>query len=381
MIIRAPTNLKKGFTLVELIVVIAILGILAGVAIPAYNGYIQKAREAADQQLLSAVNTAFAAACAENGVDPKGLTVDDFDLSSNKKIDVTHCFGTSYDDAFLRYYADNEAKEFSYYTGLTYNSASGVFVGSNGEGSGGTKNLSFTDKNGKTIYYTQESVDAYLASNYSKKDATVWTGAVKGLADTLGNQHDVLTSLLADETFSSYLTGAKVDADNDKAVANALVTFTAHTLSEIDVSSAGLNGNYDHDLAIMKSLISPGKEPSYAQKAAAAAFLYALSGGYASSRQSRGDTHAQDIFNNPDVYDAGTVMAYMNNLDQAKYASYLASDEGKADLDGMVSAMSLVNANETQLLAYLGENNNWNFSNGNIVDVIREILKQGTTNP
>lgn len=58
-----------GFTLVELIVVIAILAILAGVAIPAYSGYIEKANEAEDQQLLAAINTAFAAACAMNGED------------------------------------------------------------------------------------------------------------------------------------------------------------------------------------------------------------------------------------------------------------------------------------------------------------------------
>ena len=33
-----------GFTLVELIVVIAILAILAGIAVPAYSGYIEKAK-------------------------------------------------------------------------------------------------------------------------------------------------------------------------------------------------------------------------------------------------------------------------------------------------------------------------------------------------
>ena len=47
-----------GFTLVELIVVIAILAILAGVAVPAYSGYIKKAEQAGDLQILSTVNTA-----------------------------------------------------------------------------------------------------------------------------------------------------------------------------------------------------------------------------------------------------------------------------------------------------------------------------------
>ena len=44
-----------GFTLVELIVVIAILAILAGVAVPAYSGYIKEANKTADQNLVSEV--------------------------------------------------------------------------------------------------------------------------------------------------------------------------------------------------------------------------------------------------------------------------------------------------------------------------------------
>lgn len=44
-----------GFTLVELIVVIAVLAILGGVAVPAYSGYVKKANMGADQSLASEV--------------------------------------------------------------------------------------------------------------------------------------------------------------------------------------------------------------------------------------------------------------------------------------------------------------------------------------
>ena len=66
---------KAGFTLVELIVVIAILAILAGVAIPVYSGYIKKANEAADNQFLSAVYTAVTSTYATETSAPTKISV------------------------------------------------------------------------------------------------------------------------------------------------------------------------------------------------------------------------------------------------------------------------------------------------------------------
>lgn len=65
----------KGFTLVELIVVIAILGILAAVAVPAYTGYINKAEQAADMQVLSSINTAVQGLAAAEEKTVTNITV------------------------------------------------------------------------------------------------------------------------------------------------------------------------------------------------------------------------------------------------------------------------------------------------------------------
>ena len=82
---------KAGFTLVELIVVIAILGILAAVAVPTYTGYIARAHEAADLQVLSSVATATTGIAAADGQNVTNITV----TKSSGAISATLTGGTS----------------------------------------------------------------------------------------------------------------------------------------------------------------------------------------------------------------------------------------------------------------------------------------------
>ena len=58
---------EKGFTLVELLVVIVILGVLAGIGVPTYRGFIHRSYEAATLAELQAVSMAIKYYFIEHG--------------------------------------------------------------------------------------------------------------------------------------------------------------------------------------------------------------------------------------------------------------------------------------------------------------------------
>lgn len=66
-------NNKKGFTITELVIVIAVIAILAAVLIPTFSGVIKKAKLSNDTQVAANLNRHINLYCVENGLDEENL--------------------------------------------------------------------------------------------------------------------------------------------------------------------------------------------------------------------------------------------------------------------------------------------------------------------
>ncbi len=86
-------QLQKGFTLIELMIVVAIIGILAAVALPAYQDYTVRAKVSEVILAASAAKTSVSEAAQTIGALPAAASVS-FDSMSSKYVASTSWDGT-----------------------------------------------------------------------------------------------------------------------------------------------------------------------------------------------------------------------------------------------------------------------------------------------
>ena len=117
---------KKGFTIVELVIVIAVIAILAGVMIPTFSGIIKTANESAEmQKVTAAYKEAYAIALSDDG----NVTADDFDTTP-EAANATVVYEGITVGAYTFEYTDStwSVKEGTGTTGYTYSFADGKWT-------------------------------------------------------------------------------------------------------------------------------------------------------------------------------------------------------------------------------------------------------------
>ncbi len=82
-------TIQKGFTLIELMIVVAIIGILAAIAIPAYQDYTVRAKIQEAVNLSNPARTALGIACSE-GTLTGATQITDLGLSAPATYDAKY---------------------------------------------------------------------------------------------------------------------------------------------------------------------------------------------------------------------------------------------------------------------------------------------------
>jgi len=373
---------EGGFTLVEMLVVIAILGILGGVGTVGYQGYVAHAREKADKEIIAVVNSAFASACLENRIDVPTVTeatvsVLDQTVRGLSTVTATGADIDAIAPAFDRYFAGNEGSTFSTenVNSLVWNVTEGTF-----EISAAATALRITLSSGKTLIVSAEDVDAITNSTYADMGYT----GVKNALNNVRQSGETLAGICSTLGLSGRLTNAfsafgiidssKLDSMNDaldrsellnpflsreernqiNAEYNQAIQETANGLSMVTAKYLASGGNVNELIEIELGNSSAGVIRPLAtgtggtKTVSAIAVQYALASGFANSSAAEGITVGNTGLTVSEYLasaeDPVTAINTVKNLDAYKN-KYVGTEQYENDKNGFVGTMSLLGDN------------------------------------
>ena len=122
---------KKGFTLIELIVVIAIIGVLAAILVPAMLGYVRKSKITTANTTAKSIYNAINTTLVDMDTADKSLPASANNVSPKNNSTWNGSGGGYFENAVYSYFSDiAKVKEFSYTIENGNCTATGVMNGS-----------------------------------------------------------------------------------------------------------------------------------------------------------------------------------------------------------------------------------------------------------
>lgn len=381
---------SAGFTLVELVVVIAIIGILAGVGTVGYSGYVKKANEAADQQLLGEVNTAFAAACVENGTEI--YAVNDAKLNKDTAVlsDVTidGAVNTKIPTSYEAYLGETNGfkviePKYSNYKHIFVDGRNNVqyaygggAVTISGQDAANLKDSTFMDpakglgaeellkKVNDVTRFAAELDSQMLNQVFADREFRSYMMSALGIEST-GNMYDDMMAMEGRAAAMAQQIMAKTGLSQSDAMkrlqANVAVMYAASNAAGMDQQEIKtLLASGDAKNTILGNLTT---DTGVAMSQAALAY-----GMYTAYAYNSGNKGLINATNNP----AGVVISMDTDTD---FHDYINSEQGQKDLQGYLSALNMItsSAGDSDAVSHLLVNG---FGDAALKDLVNQAVGQ-----